>query len=406
MQRRRFLEIAALAPALSPALAAAEAKAPGLGNAIGPYLQNPAADAMTVMLLTRGEGSVTVEADTGTVGRPTATRIEGTPWTVWKARIRNITEGPVRYHTEWTPAGGDSVRSPEHVFQPFDPATPEARFVIFNDVHYHHDTLAALLDHVKPDDYDFSCLLGDIWNDPSPKDGACKVFETLDLFVRSLDGASKPLLFVRGNHEVRGGFKDRLAHLFDIPVLDPEASFDDQNWWYSHRIGPLFLIATDTGEDDGFNTAKDSYKRPDYWQSYRKRQVPWIDELAASGAANETPWTLFLSHIPLYNPARWHSDPSREFWEPGLEKLPIDLMIAGHDHSWKFVPEKKPFSLKQKDAEGTETEKTFTPPWPILIGGGPKMHQGTVTKVAATADRLDVRLVHTSGKLLHEVQLG
>lgn len=406
MKRRHFLRMASLAPAAGPVIAATNPPPGPVGPVIGPYLQHPSPGVVTVMMLTQGNGEVTVEGDSGGSRALEGSAIPGCDWTVWKYRIKGLRPGAeVGYRVRWSQGGEERFASPLHRFRVPDATAETSRFLVFNDVHDHLETLGALLEHVDGGDYDFTCLLGDIWNDPQPRNGAEVVFRTLDALVRGLDAASKPFFYIRGNHELRGGFKDRLAWLFDIPGLDPTAKFDDQNWWYSQRIGPLFLIATDTGEDDGFHTPKDSYKRPDFWQSYRKRQVPWLEGLVVGDAAGDARWTVFLGHIPLYDPASWHSDPSREFWRPVLTKTPIHLMLAGHDHAWKFVPEKKPFELKKKDAAGTPTVESFTPEWPILIGGGPSIREGTVMKVKAGRRELSVDLVHTSGKVLHKVRL-
>ncbi|MCP5532613.1 MAG: metallophosphoesterase [Akkermansiaceae bacterium] len=403
MKRRHFLRIATLAPV---AAAAANPAAEPLPPVIGPYLQHPSPGVMTVMLLTKGDGEVALEVNRGGERTVEGTAIPGCEWTVWKSRIEGLRPGAeVDYRVRWKQDGAERFASPVHRFRVPDATAETSRFLVFNDVHDHLETLAALLEHVDDGDHDFTCLLGDIWNDPSPRNGAEVVFRTLDALVRGLDAASKPFFYIRGNHELRGGFKDRLAWLFDIPALDPAAKFDEQNWWHSHRIGPFFLIATDTGEDDGFHTPKDSYKRPEFWQGYRKRQVPWLEKLVGEKAAGDAPWTVFLGHIPLFDPASWHSDPSREFWRPVLTRTRIDLMLAGHDHSWKFVPENKPFELKKTDAEGNPTVESFTPEWPILIGGGPSIREGTVMKVKADRRGLSVDLVHTSGKVLHEVRM-
>jgi hypothetical protein len=45
-------------------------------------------------------------------------------------------------------------------------------------------------------------------------------------------------------------------------------------------------------------------------------------------AAGDASWRIFLSHIPIYNPAGWNSEPARVFWEPMLKKAGIDPRFA------------------------------------------------------------------------------
>jgi hypothetical protein len=48
---------------------------------------------------------------------------------------------------------------------------------------------------------------------------------------------------------------------------------------------------------------------------------------------------------------------------------------------------------------------TMTPPYPVLIGGGPSPKQGTVMLFEATSSSLHTRLLNTDGKQLAEVKL-
>jgi hypothetical protein len=373
---------------------------------IGPYLQNPAPDGMTVCFLTPGEdGQVSVlhgvndlKNELKAVGTP----VPGTPWTVWKARITGLKPGAKhRYRVEWRDGGGKPLqKSEETTFTTPDPGADRVRMIVVNDIHNRVGTLAALMRHVRPEDYEFSVLLGDCWTDPNPKDGASKVFLTLEACVRLLDAAAKPMLFVRGNHETRGGFSDRMAMLFDIPGLDATKKKDEQQWWWSLRDGPVFFIAADTGEDDGFATPENSYKRPKFWQSYRKRETPWLEGLFKKNAAGDASWKVFLSHIPLYNPAGANSEPSRVYWESVLRKGGIDLMCAGHVHTWELVSKGKSWSRTVRAKDGPKKKETRTAPWPILIGGGPAEKQGTVMLVEATRKQLSARLLDTKGKVL------
>ena len=77
----------------------------------------------------------------------------------------------------------------------------------------------------------------------STKNGAEKVFRSLDAYIRLGDASEKPMLFVRGNHETIGNFADKMAYLFDMPALEASAKFADQNWYYTLKAGPVWLLA-------------------------------------------------------------------------------------------------------------------------------------------------------------------
>lgn len=388
---------------IAGALRAADAPAlPPLPQTIGPYLQNPAPDGVTAMFLTRTKGDVTVLSGSATC-RVVSAAIPGTPWTVHKARIALLTPGKEQAYRIMQKDGDRTIADVSASFATPDPAAESIRLIALNDIHNRLPTLEALMKQVKPEDYERALLLGDCWTDPSPANGADFVFRTLDGYVRLLDAAHKPMILVRGNHETRGAFTGRLAYLFDIPGLDAAQKPDDQQWNFSFVDGPVFFAALDTGEDDDFGTDPTSYKRPKFWQGYRQRQSPWLKQVVASPAATGAVWRVFLSHIPLYNPAGWNSEPARIYWEPILKDARIDLMLAGHDHGWKLVPEGKDIVRATKQKDGTSTTVRQKPISPVLIGGGPSLKEGTVMLLTADRQKLHVRLLDVNGRLLTEV---
>lgn len=407
MKRRTILKqvgaaVAGAVANVGPAMAEpASADTPsGLPEALAPYLQHPAADGMTVCFLARGASGVRIcwavagggPSETDATGVP----IPGTPWTRWSARITGLKPGAVVSYEVLYQTDGKIVRTPANRFKTLDPAAPGVRFAVFNDIHDQRATITALCRHFKPEDCDFVVFNGDMFNDPSAADGARKVFGLWDFYIRLLGGGSRPILFVRGNHETRGGFKDRLNHLFQSPDLTPDQPPAEQLWRFDLTAGPAYLVFMDTGEDDGPETPEDSYKAPKFWQAYRRRDAAWLRDRLAAKPWGTRPWRIFVSHIPLHNPAGWFSIGSRDAWLPPLREAGISLMLAGHDHAWKFLPAGKEFPIAGKSGA------TDKPDCPVLIGGGPSMKEGTVILVDATRDKLTARMLDTSGKPLHE----
>ncbi|MCX6928966.1 MAG: metallophosphoesterase family protein [Verrucomicrobia bacterium] len=395
IERCRNLALLACLLALSSGAAPPEstqsAADKGLPAVLPPYLQNPTADGMTVCFLGQGAEQVRVawaldSQSALTEVAATGLAIPGTPWINWKTRLGELDRGAAyRYQVLYRLPTGSAV-SPIYRFRTLDPQAKTLRFAAFNDLHNNGQTLQALMRFVKPDDYEFSLLMGDCFGDPSSANGAHELFRTLTAYLPLLDSGNKPILFVRGNHETRGDFASRLACLFDLPNLDAAQKADDQQWQFTLRAGPVDFLALDTGEDDDPGTPENSYKRPKFWQTYRQREARWLKELLAAQPATAAPWRVFVSHIPLYNPAGWISPSSREYWVPLLRDAHIDLMLAGHDHAWRHV------------AEGASGN-----PWPVLIGGGPSLDEGTVILFAASKTNLCARMLAArDGRLLTE----
>jgi hypothetical protein len=346
---------------------------------------------MTVCFLAQGMKSVDILWQPAGAGSPTVSPAKGMPipgtmWTMWRFRFTGLKPGAayqylVRFRNRFN---GAEASTPAYRFEAFDPHAAAVRFAVFNDLHHQDRTLAALMAFVKPEDYQFSILLGDVL-EAHPDEQ--EMFRAFRAYLPLINASEKPFLFVRGNHDVRQSFANRLSYLFDLPNLSVAQPWGDDQWQYSLDCGPIWFVAMDTGED-GSTTDTDprtAYKQPEFWQEFRRKQADWLKKLLATNPAPTATWRIFLGHIPLYNLV-WDSPSSRDLWEPILRGTKLDLMLAGHDHQWRLLPKK----------EGSR------PPWPVLIGGGPSMAEGTVMLAAADAKSLHIRLLATDGRQLTE----
>jgi hypothetical protein len=418
INRRHFVQpsLAALAMVLLLALAgmpaAAQTNVPApLPATLLPYLQNPTGDGMSVCFLAQGAEDVAVfwrpaeQSDERKLAA-NGTKIPGTPWTIWKARLMGLQPGSsYRYQVHYQLAGTNG-QTALYRFRTLDPQAKSVRFLEVNDVHNHAETLAALMRWVKPDDYEFSVLLGDIWTNPDSKNGAEKVFRSMEAYLRLCNAPEKPMLFVRGNHETIGNFADKMAYLFDLPLLNAGAKLGEQNWYYTLRAGPVWLLALDGGDD--------FTKRMELFQPIRQRQADWMRDLFAQHADGNATWRILLTHQPLYNDDWVTSEPCRQLWEPVLKSANIDLEINGHEHClWKQREKGRTYEIDfkghypdQQDPQGRK-HYSLTPPFPGIIGGGPSLEkEGAIKLVSADEQTLRVRvLAATDGRLLMEFKM-
>jgi len=376
-------------------VAAAEAGTNALPAVLSPYLQNPTADGMTICFVAQGAEQVRViwgmEIQSSVRELPgKGVAIAGTPWTIWKMRLTNLKPGTAYHYQVRYRLGKEEAATPRwNHFRTLDTEAGTLRVAAFNDIHNRDATLAALMQYVKPEDFEFSLLLGDCFADPSATNGAHEVFRTLQAYIRLLDGANKPIILVRGNHETRSSFSHQLANLFDLPNLSATQKWGEDQWQFTMQAGPVYFLAMDTGEDDDATTAVNSYKNPKLWQAYRQREAEWLKNLLATQPGKDVAWKVFLSHIPLYN-SPYVSERARQCWEPLLREFNPNLMLAGHDHTWrKTVP------------------PTTKAPWPVLVGGGPSLNEGTVMLLSADEKALRVRLLAAKdGRVLTEFSSG
>lgn len=405
LPRRDFLRalgLAALLGGARPLLAQAPAAeaAPDLEkdplpDVLAPYLQLLADGSTWVCLPCRAAKEVAVESPRGAATKAHARPIRGTPWTVWFAPV----EGDAYLlRVDRAPLGGlRRIRRPSDA--------KVARVAFLNDIHDRTGTLALAARRLEPANHDLTVLLGDIFNDPSGRDGAARTLRTLRALAILLRADEVPMLYLPGNHDYRGAFADRVDDLFLAPRADPlrhdpqgGIGAADQGWDF--QIGPVALLAADTGED--------FEKRPEVFHRLRERQVPGLR--AGLAKAKDAPWRVLATHIPLFNDTIWNSEHARLTWTPTLIEGKVDLALAGHDHQWKVIPAGKEqaiaFKASPRDAQPIDRVVRYTPPFPTVIGGGPDPKAATVMLLEATDSRLAVRvLAAADGKELTRLDL-
>ncbi|WP_254508027.1 FN3 domain-containing metallophosphoesterase family protein [Anatilimnocola floriformis] len=397
--RRDFLvgtAAATLTPLLVSETAAQTTDAPADAKLyIQPYLQNPTADAMTICFAALAADDVRVRwgkdktALTETA-RLTSSAIPKVTWRVWKARLEKLNAAQTYYYRVDYRENGEERSSEIYTFTPFDPQGKEVRAVIYNDVHDRIATAEALVKLVKPSDFEFSILLGDMWNDPSVANNARQALVNLEAYVRLFDGSNKPMLFIRGNHDVRGSFAGQLSHLVDFPGSDPAAPFAEQKAYFDFLLGPCWFIAPDSGEDGS--------KKMELFQPYRQQQTEWLTGLFANSSERSATWRILLTHIPLYYRGFWDAAHSRDLWEPVLRGAKIDLCISGHIHKYDLIAKDKEIVHVVDKTKPDETTIRHTPPFATVIGGGPSLPEATVTFFTASEKQLRVRALDAQGR--------
>lgn len=407
MRRRDFLVAGSLA-GLSLPLARAESEAPQpvpppIPEHLTPYLQNPSATSMSVCCLSRTatQARVAYRATDGSASAEevaSMVAIPGTPWKRFCAGLSGLERGAAcAYRVTLVTEQGEHA-FPEYTFRTLDPEAREVSVAIFNDIHDNLQTFEAAVSRIAPGDFEWSLLIGDMINDPSARNGAEHVMLLWNAYVERLEGHSKPIVYMRGNHEYRGNFARHLGHLVDLPHLDMEEPLA-QRWQFALRAGPVAFIALDTGEDDNPQTPDDNYRRPRQMEAYRRQQTPWLRDATAQPQWRDAPHRVFASHIPLHEPRGEFSIVSRDEWDGVLKEGGAHVMVAGHTHVWKVIEAGKPFTHPAKPEP--LVDQSFAP---IAVGGGPALGNGTVMLLKADPARLTITaLAARDGAKLFEV---
>jgi len=373
------MRTASIALTVSLALAgAARAEETGFAFRAGPYLQNPSGAGMTVMWVTTAPGTGSLEfGTTRRLGREA--KASNPAPDICKVRLDGLRPGRRYYYRVTAVSGnGEEARSGLLSFQVLSPRKSLVRVAIFNDIHSRRETFHALNARVEGFGHDLVFLNGDCWQDPRREQRNTKVLGDLAAYAEGTGAGSRPMILARGNHEYRGSYSPHMAELFDAPMLDGSRKIGEQKWYFAFTHGPVRFVVLDCGED--------FEKRIEVFQPYRKAQGEWLEREVASDAFRKAPFRVLVMHMPIYNESKWYSEPSRKLWGPILKDAEVDLAICAHDHDPKLLD---PRAGKDKGKY----------PFPIIIGGGPKLNQGVVTTLEATATRLLVQSVKADGKV-------
>lgn len=388
MTRREFFGGALLA-GVSPAAAPAGRL---LGSA--PALLNPAERTMDVAFAVNGDASGWVEvsrspdmADAVRVhsGEGPVMRVDGRFAVV---RIRGLRPA-TRY---WYRIGADRIEL-ESEYKPWKRgseaggevysfstlgAEAEGSFCVINDTHDRKPIVGmvlAKLAELKP-----SAI---VWNGDA-RNFYRTAADAVGTFLKPHPGhpayaAESPVMFVSGNHDFRGRFALRLEDL--VPFRDAAerdarfASALGRN--FVQRIGDVALIGLDTGEDKlDTNPRMGGIFR---MAKYRELQTGWLAGEIAKPAVVTAKFKVAFCHIPLFDPRRNENpgdvapadeDPRyrhpwaawqrtcAKMWGPLFEKAGVQLVVAGHQHVFRYDPPSRGRT------------------WAQIVGGGPDFVPG------------------------------
>jgi Calcineurin-like phosphoesterase/Purple acid Phosphatase, N-terminal domain len=355
------------------------------GVAVAPYLQVLSPESMAVLWQTAQPAYGWVEyGETQALGQKQDAAING-------LRVANVTQQRVVLTglrpgtTYWyrvcskaiTAFGPYKVEfAPEESSEPVPFKTlPSPRetvtAVIFNDLHNREATFRALREVVGATPFDFSLFNGDCLADPNER---AVIQNILAVYNRGIQAASRPAVFVRGNHEDRGAFARDLPGLLAWPGDKPYFAFD---------AGSVRFVVLDCGEDKPDDNQE--YSGLVDFTAYRQEETEWLKTEVASPAFQRAAWRVVVVHIPLFpeprdKDFRDYSKVCQGLWGGLLANARIDLAISGHTHAAGFLP---PGMVDN--------------PYPVAIGGGPGLNAATVMILEADRAHLKLRMLNAAG---------
>jgi predicted phosphodiesterase len=341
----------------------------------GPYLVATGETTATIVWLTDTpshakvlygtDGDLSVVAEPQVDGLvPVGTRhvvhLEGLlPGTTYSYEV--VATRVVKLNAYWPDKGLDA-RSGPHEFTTFDRASPSLSFSVITDTHEDGARIGRLMQAIEWESTEFLVHAGDAFDWIDNEEHLFQAW--LRPTVAGL-AQSKSLIFLRGNHELRGPFARRLIDYLPTP---------EGRFYYARDAGPVHLIVLDTGEDKADDT--NVYAELNRTVPYRAEELAWFREhVETTPRVAEAPFRVILMHQPQWG---WLEDGPSE-WIETANAAGIDLVIAGHRHRLSYTP------------PGPGVEHSYH----LLTVG-----QDQVAKVDATEETLSVVVTDLEGSVV------
>ena len=172
---------------------------------------------------------------------------------------------------------------------------------------------------------DLLILNGDVIDHSGDPSKFSNVYEICSI----LTGGSIPVIFSRGNHDMRGRYAEKFAEYTPNQY---------GNTYYSFRLGSIWGLLVDCGEDKPDTNAEYGYTVACH--AFREKQTEYIDKLVSEAeaeyAAEGVKIRLVIAHNPFTQKHTPPFDIEEEIfrkWSAILrEHIKPHLMICGHTH--------------------------------------------------------------------------
>ncbi len=218
-------------------------------------------------------------------------------------------------------------------------------------------------------DYDSVILLGD--STPGVDFEEQVVTNTVQ-FGGKVSGGTKPVLYVRGNHETRGAYAGKLM-----------TSLGLDSFYYTSDIGPYSFIILDSGEDK--DDSHIEYGGMTDYNTSRAEMIEWL-----KGTELESEKVITLSHA--WQISDVEEDLSLAGWDE-IDRLGTRLIISGHTHQCRLI------------GEGSEEEQKIFSAHPDIIGymdGGKSGKVYTASKMTLSEEGFDLIAYNNLGEKVFE----
>jgi hypothetical protein len=280
----------------------------------GPYLQNVAKNAVTIMWETDASSKSTVEYGLSSSYGKSETLAE--PTTIHTVRLSGL-ETETEYH--YRGVSGDAVseditfRTAVHDNTPF-------RFALWGDSRSGTDRFRSLLSEIINRRPNIVLTVGDLVDEGGKYSQWGSMFFTpaYDLIKNTCHFAAK------GDHEYYGGGID---HWYEDFFSNPNIAGHSKTY-YSFNYGNSHFIV--------LNNIWDTYGTIRSPFNPGSQQHTWLMADLASPACQAADWVFVFFHRPPWSQTGGYSCPkTQEYLVPILSGHPVDMVFMGHSHNYQ-----------------------------------------------------------------------
>lgn len=268
--------------------------------------------------------------------------------------------------------GADTLRTQFYSFRTPSDKDEDFTCLVFNDLHENASVYRRLRQLVGDTSYDFVIFNGDCLPEPNNRTHALSMIHSL---ADVIDGAEKPIIFLRGNHEIRNFYSAGMHHLIGY--------YSDRTYCAFTRGNTRFVLL-DLGEDKPDSVPV--YGGLNDFTQLRLDQLEFLGKELSSREFKKARNHVLVSHIPVFG----NTDSYRlctNLWGPMLSNAPFNLAIAAHTHDAKFYP------------NGVDGCK-----YPVYVGGGPASMKATVAVLSCRGGKLSMKVLSENPALQWTVE--
>lgn len=229
-------------------------------------------------------------------------------------------------HTVYAgPFGGlmGKIISKTYSFKPVD-LSDGFTYLSFSDVHMSKEAVIKTENAVETalNGYDLLVLDGDLVSDVETFRDANYINE----IAFALTGGEMPVIYARGNHEVKGAYADRLYQFV--------GSINEKFYFTVHLGGDkgVYVLVLDMGEDHD-DDWWEYYETADF-DSYRAEQTEMMKAEISKGEYADYAYKMMVCHIPVVFVNYRHNHVEvKAAWTELLNQFDFDMTLCAHQHS-------------------------------------------------------------------------